>query len=95
MALAHTLRSLETAIQRAVTSVETGAQRDCSGREVTKVPLKLAVRDPPSAGVDPALAAAAVVAGARSYVAVGQWAAHALVTALTALGVRVDPRALA
>ena|GEM_PF-2468246 len=39
-----------------------------------------------------ALAAAAVVAGARSYVAAGQWAAHAPVGVLVALGVRVHPR---
>jgi predicted transposase YbfD/YdcC len=39
-----------------------------------------------------ALAAAAVVAGARSYVAVGQWAANAPMEVLGALQVRVDPR---
>jgi len=39
-----------------------------------------------------ALAAAAVVAGARSYVAAGQWAAHAPVGVLDALAVRVHPR---
>lgn len=39
-----------------------------------------------------ALAAAAVVAGARSYVAAGQWAAHAPVGVLGALEVRIDPR---
>jgi DDE_Tnp_1-associated len=39
-----------------------------------------------------ALAAAVVVAGARSYVAVGQWATHAPPGVLAALEVRVDPR---
>jgi predicted transposase YbfD/YdcC len=39
-----------------------------------------------------ALAAAAVVAGARSYVAAGQWAAHAPDGVLAALEVRIDPR---
>lgn len=39
-----------------------------------------------------ALAAAAVVAGARSYVAVEQWAAHAPIGVLAALEVRVHPR---
>ncbi|MGH3549924.1 MAG: ISAs1 family transposase [Pseudonocardiaceae bacterium] len=39
-----------------------------------------------------ALAAAAVVAGARSYVAAGQWAAHAPPGVLEALAVRVHPR---
>jgi predicted transposase YbfD/YdcC len=39
-----------------------------------------------------ALAAAAVVAGARSYVAAGQWASHAPVGVLDALAVRVHPR---
>lgn len=39
-----------------------------------------------------ALAAVAVVAGARSSVAVGRWAAHAPAGVLAALGVRVDPR---
>ncbi len=39
-----------------------------------------------------ALAAAAVVAGARSYVALGQWAAHTPAGVLTALEVRVHPR---
>jgi hypothetical protein len=38
-----------------------------------------------------ALAAAAVVAGARSYVALGQWAAHAPAGVLAALEVRVHP----
>jgi hypothetical protein len=39
-----------------------------------------------------ALAAAAVVAGARSYVAAGQWAANAPAGVLGALEVRVHPR---
>jgi hypothetical protein len=39
-----------------------------------------------------ALAAAAVVAGARSYVAAGQWAANAPAGVLAALEVRVHPR---
>ncbi|MGH3832960.1 MAG: ISAs1 family transposase, partial [Pseudonocardiaceae bacterium] len=39
-----------------------------------------------------ALAAAAVVAGARSYVAAGQWAANAPAGVLGALAVRVHPR---
>jgi hypothetical protein len=39
-----------------------------------------------------ALAAAAVVAGARSYTAAGQWAAHAPAGVLGALAVRVHPR---
>jgi len=39
-----------------------------------------------------ALAAAAVVAGDRSYVALGQWAAHAPAEVLGALEVRVHPR---
>ncbi|MGH4025225.1 MAG: ISAs1 family transposase [Pseudonocardiaceae bacterium] len=39
-----------------------------------------------------AVAAAAVVAGARSYVAAAQWAAHAPAEVLAALQVRVDPR---
>lgn len=39
-----------------------------------------------------ALAAAAVVAGARSYVAAGQWASHAPAGVLGALAVRVHPR---
>ncbi len=39
-----------------------------------------------------ALAAAAVIAGARSYVAAGQWAANAPAGVLGALAVRVHPR---
>jgi hypothetical protein len=39
-----------------------------------------------------ALAAAAVVAGARSYVAAGQRATHPPAGVLAALEVRVDPR---
>ncbi|MGH3828628.1 MAG: ISAs1 family transposase [Pseudonocardiaceae bacterium] len=39
-----------------------------------------------------ALAAAAVIAGARSYVAAGQWASHAPAGVLGALTVRVHPR---
>ncbi|MBV9142103.1 MAG: transposase family protein [Pseudonocardiales bacterium] len=39
-----------------------------------------------------AWAAAAVVAGTRSSVAAGQWAAHAPARVLGALGVRVDSR---
>lgn len=38
-----------------------------------------------------AVAAAAVVAGARSYVAAAQWAAHAPAEVLAALEIRVDP----
>lgn len=38
-----------------------------------------------------ALAAAAVIAGSRSYVATGQWASHASAGVLEALAVRVHP----
>ncbi|KDO09078.1 hypothetical protein DV26_20315, partial [Amycolatopsis mediterranei] len=39
-----------------------------------------------------ALAAAAVVAGAQSFTAIGEWAADAPQSVLAALGARFDPR---